>query len=133
MAISAKFIRIFMIGPMVFVSLLVFRRFSTKTAADRMTLAVPWFAVVCGGFTLVHLGFESLPIRGWWVSFNSDFLKPAVIFLLTWPFAAVGLKVKATAIRSIGLKGFLGGMVVSLVAGITALLLVKYLWMPFMQ
>lgn len=130
-ALSAKFIRIFMIGPMVFVSLFVFRRFSSSSAADRVKLSVPWFAVAFVVFTLVHLGLESLPIRDWWYTFNGEYLKPGVTFLLAWSFAAVGLKVRASAIRAIGLKSFLGGIVVAAVAGVSALLLVKYLWMPF--
>ena len=130
-AISAKFIRIFMIGPMVFASLLAYRRLSSKAGADQSKASIPWFAVAFVAFTLVHLGLELLPIGDWWVSFNSSYLKPIVTFLLAWSFAGVGLKVKASAIRSIGLKAFLGGMVVALVAGGMALLLVKYLWMPF--
>lgn len=129
-AVSAKFIRIFMIGPMVFVSLLTFRRLSGRKGAAQVKFSIPWFAVVFIFFTLVYLGFESLPLREWWFSFNNNYIKPVVTFLLAWSFAAIGLKVKAKAIRSIGLKAFLGGLVVALVAGGTALLLVKFLWIP---
>jgi len=131
MAISGKFIRIFMIGPMVFVSRFIFRRFSASTSAERATLSVPWFAVIFIIFTLVHLGLESLPIGDYWLWLNSTYIKPAVTFLLAWSFAAIGFKVKISDIWSIGIKSFLGGMVVSLVAGITALLLAKALYMYF--
>ncbi|MFC1951753.1 YeiH family protein [Chloroflexota bacterium] len=130
-AISAKFIRIFMIGPTVLVSLLVFRQFSSTSGAKQIKLSIPWFAIVFTIFTLVHLGLDSLSIRYWWSGFNINYLKPGVTFLLAWSFAAVGLKVKISAIRSIGLKAFIGGMVVAGVVGGSSLLLVKYLWMPF--
>ncbi len=130
-AISAKSIRIFMIGPMVFASLFAIRYFSRDKGARQSKLPVPWFAVAFVGFTLVYLGLESLPIGHQWTSFSSDYIKPVVTFLLTWSFAAVGLKVKISAIRSIGLKAFFGGIAVALVSGGTALLLIKYVWMPF--
>lgn len=130
-AISAKFIRIFMIGPMVFASLIVFRRFSRVRTTDQAKLSIPWFAVIFIAFTLAHLGIESLPIRDSWYAINNNYLKPIVTFLLAWSFAAVGLKVKFASIRAIGLKAFLGGIIVALVASGTALLLVKYLWMPY--
>jgi uncharacterized membrane protein YadS len=38
-------------------------------------------------------------------------------FLLAWSFAGIGLKVKASSIRKIGLKSFLGGIAVALIAG----------------
>jgi uncharacterized integral membrane protein (TIGR00698 family) len=129
-ASSAKFIRIFMIGPMVFVSLFIFRRLSTIKETGQIKIAIPWFAVFFVLFSLIHLGLESLPIRPYWLSINATYLTPAVIFLLAWSFAAIGLKVKASAIRAVGLKAFLGGMGVAIVAGITSLLLVKFLWMP---
>lgn len=129
MAVSAKFIRIFMIGPMIFASLLVFRRVSGGESA-RARFPIPWFAVFFVVFTLIHLALESSPLRVSWAAVNSAFLSPLVTFLLAWSFAAIGLKVKVSAIRAIGLKAFLGGMVVAVVAGGTALLLVKFLWLP---
>jgi uncharacterized membrane protein YadS len=91
----------------------------------------PWFAVVFILFTLVHLWLESLPVAERWAFFNGTYLKPGVTFLLAWAFAGVGLKVRFSVIRTIGLKAFIGGMIVALVAAGTGLLLVKYLWMPF--
>ena len=132
-AISAKFVRIFMIGPMVIVSLLIFRQFSSSSVANQIKLSIPWFALVFTIFTLVHLGLDSLPVRYWWADFNSSYLKPGVTFLLAWSFAAVGLKVKIASIRSIGLKTFTGGIVVAGVVGVSSLLLVKYFWMFFTQ
>jgi uncharacterized integral membrane protein (TIGR00698 family) len=130
-AASAKFIRIFMIGPIVFTSLLVFRRFSGERTLSQVKVAMPWFAVAFVVFTLVHLGLEFLPIRDQWLSFNSGYLKPMVTFLLAWSFAAVGFKVKLSTIRSMGAKATLGGIATSLIAGISALLLAKYFFIPF--
>ncbi len=130
-AVSAKFIRIFMIGPMVFVSLLVFRRFSGKAAAAQVKQSIPWFAVAFIAFTVLHWGLESLPIRDAWLSLNSSYLKPIVVFLLAWSFAAVGFKVKLSTIRSMGLKATLAGIIVAVVAGGSALLITKYLYMAF--
>ncbi|MBI4181130.1 MAG: putative sulfate exporter family transporter [Chloroflexi bacterium] len=130
-AASAKFIRILMIGPMVFFSQLVCRRFSGETEAGQVKLAIPWFAVFFVIFTFVHFGLEQLAIRDQWLSLNSSYLTPAVSFLLAWAFAAIGFKVKISTIRKIGLKATLGGVVVALVAGGSALLLTKYFFLPF--
>jgi len=129
-ATSAKFIRIFMIGPMVFISLFVFRHFSRDTEAGQVKPSVPWFAVAFVILSLVHFGLELLPVRDLWLSINSSYLKPVVTFLLAWSFAAIGLKVKVATIRRIGLRAFLGGIVVAVFAGISSLLLVKFFWMP---
>jgi uncharacterized integral membrane protein (TIGR00698 family) len=128
-ALSAKFIRIFMIGPMIFVSLLLFRQFSRTSSSEPIKIAIPWFASAFIIFTLVHLGLENSPASEWWVTFNSSFLKPAVTFLLAWSFAGVGLKVKLASIMTVGLKVFLGGLVVAIFAGISGLLLVKFIWL----
>jgi uncharacterized membrane protein YadS len=80
-------------------------------------------------FTLINLGLENSAISSCWVGFNTNFLKPAVTFLLAWAFAAVGLKVKISSIKAIGLKAFLGGLTVALFASICGLLLVKFVWL----
>ncbi len=130
MAMTAKSIRIFMIGPMIFASLILYRRFAAGTG-DRETVKfpIPWFAVAFVLFTLVHAGLESLPFGEGWVAFTKGYLKPVVTFLLAWAFAGVGLKVRLAAIRAMGLKAFLGGIAVALVAGGSALLLTRYLWL----
>jgi hypothetical protein len=46
-------------------------------------------------------------VRGW-ASFNISYIKSAVTFLLAWAFAAVGFKVKVSAIRCIGAQGLSG-------------------------
>jgi uncharacterized integral membrane protein (TIGR00698 family) len=130
-ATSAKFIRIFMIGPMVIISLFIFQRLSRNREKGQIKIAIPWFAVFFVVFTLVNLGLASLPIKNSWASFNSTFLSPAITFLLAWSFAGIGLKVKISTIRALGLKAFLGGMAVAVIAGVISLLLVKFLWLPF--
>ncbi|MDO8637658.1 MAG: putative sulfate exporter family transporter [Dehalococcoidia bacterium] len=132
MAVSAKSIRIFMIGPMIFVSQLLYHRLSSKPGeVAAVKFPIPWFAVAFVLFTVVNAAVERLPFAREWTSFNDVFLKPAVTFLLVWAFVAVGLKVRISAIRAVGLKAFLGGMTIALAAGGSALLLTKYAWLPF--
>jgi uncharacterized integral membrane protein (TIGR00698 family) len=129
-ATSAKFIRIFMIGPMVLVSLFIFIRFSKAEQKEKIKLAIPWFAVFFVAFTLVNYGIASLPIGDKWASFNTKYLSLAITFLLAWSFAGIGLKVKFSNIKSLGFKAFLGGVAVAVIAGVSSLLLVKFFWMP---
>ncbi len=130
-AISAKFIRIFMIGPMVFTSLFALKRLSGSGVARNVKIAVPWFAVAFIALTFVNLAFESLPFKNWWSYFNSTYVSPGVTFLLAWAFAGVGLQVKIASIRKIGMKAFIGGIFIAVTAGASSLLLVKFLWLPF--
>jgi uncharacterized membrane protein YadS len=130
-ATSAKFIRIFMIGPMVIITLFIFQRLSRTGEKGKIKIAIPWFAIFFVIFTLVNFGLSSLPIKNSWASFNTTYLSPAITFLLAWSFAGIGLKVKISTIRALGLKAFLGGMAVAVIAGVTSLLLVKFLWLPF--
>jgi len=81
--------------------------------------------------TLLNAGVEKLPFAKQWASFDSGYVKPVVTFLLAWAFAGVGFQVKASSIRKIGVKTFAGGNAVALIAGGSALLLTKYLWLPF--
>lgn len=129
-ASSAKFIRIFSIGPMVFISQFLLRRFSRMSESGRTRMAVPWFALFFILFSVIHLGLESLPIRSQWLYFNSTYLSPAITFLLSWSFAAIGLKVKISFIRAVGLRAFLGGIGLAVFAGVISLLLVRFLWLP---
>lgn len=130
-ATSSKFIRIFMIGPMVIVCLLIYRSLSNDANKGRVKIAIPWFAVWFVVFTVVNHFLTSSSIGGTWKAFNSGYLAPTVTFLLAWAFAGIGLKVKISTIRAMGMKAFLGGMAVSIFAGLASLLLVKYLWLPF--
>lgn len=129
-ATSAKFIRIFMIGPIILISLFLYRRFSRKEESSVVKFAVPWFAVFFVLFTIVHLAMESSAIKVSWLSFNEIYLKPSIMFLLTWAFAAIGLKVKISTIRVMGAKAFAGGVAVAVLAGVISLLLVKFVWIP---
>lgn len=134
MAVSAKSIRIFMIGPMIFLSQFLYHRLASKPGeAAPVRFPIPWFAVAFVLFTLANAALERLPFANSWASFNDGFLRPAVTFLLAWAFVAVGLKVRISAIRAVGLKAFLGGMTIALAAGGSALLLTKYVWLPFGQ
>lgn len=127
-ATSAKFIRIFLIGPMIFVCVFLFRNFSKNTEKSVIKIAVPWFALFFILFSFINYGLTEFIGNGW-NNFNSGFISPAVTFLLAWSFAGVGLKVKISTIRHLGMKAFLGGLVVAVIAGVTSLLLVKFLWL----
>jgi uncharacterized integral membrane protein (TIGR00698 family) len=64
-ATSAKFIRIFMIGPMVIISLFIFQRLSRNREKGQIKIAIPWFAVFFVVFTLVPsriLGLRSIAL-----------------------------------------------------------------------
>jgi len=130
-ATSAKFIRIFMIGPMVIVSLFMFLRFSRTEQRGKIKITIPWFAVFFVLFSLANSGLAALPFGKAWSSFDSKYISPVITFFLAWSFAGIGLKVKYSSIRSLGLKAILGGIGVALIAGLSCLLLVKYLWLPF--
>ena len=129
-ATSAKFIRIFMIGPLVFICLYLFQRFSNDKEKGKVRMTVPWFAVFFILFSLVYFAIESTSIKSSWVAFSSTYIAPTVTFLLAWAFAAIGFKVRLSSIKAIGLKAFLGGITVAALAGVSSLLLVKYLWLP---
>ncbi len=130
-ATSAKFIRIFMIGPMVFISLYIFHRFSKNTEQGKFKMTIPWFAVFFIIFSLVYFAIESTSLKNSWIALSSNYIAPVVTFLLAWAFAAIGFKVKLSSIRAIGLKAFLGGITIAALAGVSSLLLVKFFWMPF--
>lgn len=129
-ATSAKFIRIFMIGPLVLICLLMYRSSAKKDAAMRLSGAIPWFAILFVIFSLLNTLFASVLKNGYWTLFTSGWVSPGVTFFLAWSFAGIGLKVKMSTIRKLGVKAFVGGMVVAVAAGVISLLLVKYLWLP---
>ncbi|MBI2916875.1 MAG: putative sulfate exporter family transporter [Chloroflexi bacterium] len=127
-AMVAKSIRIFMIGPVVFASLFLFQRLSrAKGDETKQQVDIPWFALAFVILTVVHWILQTITPD--WKALNSDYLKPTITFLLAWAFAGVGLKVKLLSIRQIGLKAFVGGLVVALMGGFSALLITKYLWL----
>jgi uncharacterized integral membrane protein (TIGR00698 family) len=130
-ATSAKFIRIFMIGPMVIISLLIFQKMSLSEGKGKIKIAIPWFAVFFVVFTVVNFLLASSAFGKSWDSFVSVYLSPVITFVLAWSFAGIGLKVKFSTLSAMGLKSFLGGMAVAVFAGVVSLTLVRFLWMPF--
>ncbi len=127
-AMLAKSIRIFMIGPVVLLAVLLSRRSrSTEESAGRR-IPWPWFAIIFVALTFVHAALEAW-IGESWVQFSKTWLSPPIKFTLTWAFAAVGLRVQFRVIRRIGGKAFAAGLLVATMAGGSALLLTKYLWL----
>ena len=125
MAMLAKSIRIFMIGPMVILAVLYLKR--QGLTLHRQKLPIPWFALAFILLAFAHAGLESLFGEAW-TAFSKEALKPPITFFLTWAFAAVGFKVKFRELARIGAKAFVGGLFVAALSGGTALLLTKYLW-----
>jgi len=124
-AVSAKMIRIFMIGPMVFISLILFRKTSGNEGAISIRTVFPWFALAFVLMTLIHMGLEASRLSQSWLDFNATYLKPGVTFLMAWSFAAIGIKVRFASLKQIGWKGILAGMLVATLAGVSALLITK--------
>ncbi len=127
MAVLAKSIRIFMIGPMSILATVLFNRMG-KSERGEIRINIPWFAVAFIVFSLINTAFE-LSFGESWVSFMKEVLKPPILFLLAWSFAGIGFKVKLRDIASIGPRAFAGGLAVAIFAAITSLLLVKYVWL----
>lgn len=126
-ATLAKSIRIFMIGPVVFLSVLVFRRSDKANQSVVKSIPWPWFALVFVGLTFVHVGMAEW-LGSDWTDFAKTWISPLVKMLLTWAFAAVGLRVRFADLRAVGGKAILAGLLVACVAGITAFGLTAWLW-----
>lgn len=129
MAVLTKSIRIFMIGPMVLLSVLYLRLKGHGETTEARRFSVPWFAVVFVAFTFLHAGLE-LAVGEAWVHFAKTYLKPPITFLIAWAFAGVGFKVRFRDVIKMGGRAFACGLIVALVSGLTGLALVKFLWLP---
>lgn len=131
-AMMAKSIRIFMIGPMVLFSVIMFRLLKVKTLdSKKVKMPIPWFAVWFIILSFVDAFIESSSVGNRWTILNNIYIKPVITFLLAWAFAGVGFKVKWNDLAKVGLKSFIGGLVAALVVGILALLLTRYVWLNF--
>jgi uncharacterized integral membrane protein (TIGR00698 family) len=131
-AMMAKSIRIFMIGPMVLLSVIMFGLLKDKSAGSKkVKMAIPWFAVWFIILTFIDAFIESSNIGHKWSTLNNMYIKPIITFLLAWAFAGVGFKVKWKELAKVGFKSFLGGLVSALIVGIVALLLTKYVWLVY--
>jgi len=128
MAMLAKSIRIFMIGPMVLLVSFLFRRADPSAGIRSRSLVIPWFAVVFIVLSLVNMGLE-LVFRDVWTSFAQSFLSPPIKFLLAWAFAAVGLKVRFREIAKLGLRTFAFGLTTAVLSSAMALMLVRFAWL----
>jgi len=111
-ATLAKSIRIFMIGPVVLLTALYFRRTEGINRTGGQRISWPWFAAVFVALTFVHAGLENW-IGEDWLVFAKKGLSPLIKFFLTWAFAAVGLRVRFSPAG----------------AGASALLLTILLWL----
>lgn len=128
MAMLAKSIRIFMIGPMALLVSFLFRRADPSVDSGVRSFVIPWFAVVFVVLSLINMGLELL-FRDAWTSFAQSFLSPPIKFLLAWAFAAVGLKVRFKEIARLGLRTFAFGLTTALLSSAMALVLVRFVWL----
>jgi uncharacterized integral membrane protein (TIGR00698 family) len=128
MAMLAKSIRIFMIGPVVLLAALYVRARGGVQTARRV--AIPWFSVVFVLLTFVHTGLVAL-FGDSWVHVSGTILKPIISFVLTVAFAGIGLRIRLRDLIGVGARAFVGGLLVALAASGAALLLTKYLWLAF--
>ena len=126
-AILAKSIRIFMIGPVSIIAAILYRKLESEKLSS-IKITIPWFAVAFILLSLVNTGLEML-FGGSWIAMMKGYIKPTVTFFLAWSFAGIGFKVKLRDVARIGIKSFIGGLAVAIFAGISSLLLVKYVWL----
>ncbi|HJX23662.1 MAG TPA: putative sulfate exporter family transporter [Candidatus Bathyarchaeia archaeon] len=127
-ATLVKSIRIFMIGPMVLISSLIYGRLENQgKSAKRIT--VPLFAVVLILNTFINTALQAFPpTASVWSTIALPILKTWVVpFVLAWAFAGVGFKVKLGNIRKLGLRAFGLGVTVAVTTSIVSLLLTALL------
>ena len=135
MAMVAKSVRIFSIGPVVLLSAYIFNRLRGNAGAgnEKVQLGIPTFAIFFVLFSLINSLLLYLPAtKTTWKEFYTTVHYADVIkVFLAVAFAGVGFKVHYSSIQKIGFKSFLVGMIVSVAVGVLALLLVKYIYMPY--
>jgi len=132
MAMMAKSIRIFMIGPMVLVSVILFGYLNQKVdESERSKIAIPWFAAWFIALSFVDAYLESSAFGTDWIHFSKTYIKPSITFVLAWAFAGVGFNIKIKDLTKVGAKAFAGGLLTALTVGVLALLLTKHVWLPF--
>jgi len=128
-ALLVKSIRIFMIGPMIFIAIYVLNKMeSKKIDKNALKTYLPVYGIIfiinsifCAMLDtfspeLLKMGFD-------WPIIKNVLSTTILPFLLATSFAAVGLKVRFKSFMKIGLKAFLSGALVAFLAGILSLLL----------
>jgi len=128
MAMLAKSIRIFMIGPVVLLAALYVRSQKAMASAGSRRIAIPWFSVAFVLLTFVHTGLAA-GFGESWAFTSSRILKPLISFALTVAFAGIGLRIRLRDLVGVGARAFVGGLLVALVASGSALVLTKVLWL----
>ena len=128
MAMLAKSIRIFMIGPGVLLAALYVRSRKGIASAGSGRIAIPWFSVVFVLLTFAHTGLAAAFGESWAFA-SGRILKPLISFVLTVAFAGIGLRIRLRDLVGVGARAFVGGLLVALVASGSALVLTKVLWL----
>ena len=136
MAILAKSVRIFSIGPVVLICSYLLNRFKSKKEKiieSNAKLGIPKFAIFFVIFSIINSIMLYLPSTQatWKLLFDTIHYADDVKVFLAVAFAGVGFMVQVSAINKIGFKAFFVGMSLSILVGILALELVKLIYIPF--
>jgi uncharacterized integral membrane protein (TIGR00698 family) len=133
-AMLIKAVRIFMIGPVVFLLSYICCRFEKNEGRVR-NFVVPLFAVafVLGSLVcaMLDLNVSSLLMMGFdWVNVKTLLSGTVLPFMFATAFAGVGSKVRFKSIMSLGYKPIILAATVAVTAGLLAFL-VAFLLVPF--
>ncbi|GAV23224.1 YeiH family protein [Carboxydothermus pertinax] len=135
MALVAKSVRIFSIGPVVLLCAYIFNRIKGSNAAGtkQVRLGIPSFAIFFVLFSLINSLLLYLPSTktAWKDFYTAVHYADVIKVFLAVAFAGVGFKVHYSSIQKLGVKSFVVGMIVSVAVGVLALLLVKFIYMPY--
>jgi len=128
-ALLVKSIRIFMIGPMILIATyFLYKMDKTSSSKFRAKSMLPIYGIIfivnsilCA---LLDAYVPQLTVLGFdWVTVKKVLSGNVIPFLLATSFAGVGLKVRFKNIAKLGVKPFMVGAFMALLAGIIALFL----------
>ena len=127
-ALAIKSIRIFMIGPMVLLASIVTGRRRSRRTGERPRLTLPAYAVAFIAFSVLGsvLDAYAAPIAALgfdWLTVKAALTNTIFKFIFAICFAGVGSKVKVTAVATIGVRSFMVGAMMAVLAGLLALVL----------
>lgn len=128
-ALMVKSIRIFMIGPMILISAYVLSKIErAPVGGGTRKLVLPAFAImfVINSFFCALLDAYAIQISALgvdWPALKSVLSGTVFKFLLALAFAGVGFSVRLRDIARLGVKPFIMGALMAILAGILALIL----------
>ncbi len=136
-ALTVKSVRIFMIGPMVILAVTLFYK-SQMGSGTRLRRFIPSYALVFVASSLLSGLLDasgaqpnSLNIVKEWATIKTVLSRYMLPFVLGAAFAGVGLKIRVVNMKRIGVKPFLIGSAVAVIASLLALAL-TFIISPFL-